>query len=472
MTISVSQAYEKGKAYEMLVLFDSGFKAKADRYLNVLDSKSGTAFKVEVPVAPDESWGSLNGKTLQFVCTEVTDRGPEFALAEKYFPKPAKPKVGAKLGISESEKVEFKTSLIYSPVSHQPDSDQPFEIAKQVAAMMNTDGGTLYLGVNDAGYVTGIENDFPVLGQAAIKMKEKTDAEWTYHQNADGYKQKFRNAIYFYLGPEAASRLNGNVKELVDEESNLSYLMVLVPPSEDAVYLGYEESIVFRMGASVHFLRGRARDQYVKNRFYGKGEKTVKDALELFQKENEALKKQLASLEEQQNKLLEKGDDKAVDKALDKVISVYGKKYLYEKDAGFALEKDILAGIEKPAGILYKAGEPGQRMYPCSKRNTWHRVYEALLRLCSDLDPVKFESLPENELFCKAKRKDMPPYFARKGNGIHLDDASEYLGSNQDVRADLRCGIRDNFLDASSLPRRLMTYFGIEAKDVRIWNGK
>ena len=472
MTISVRPLFEKGKTYELFVLFDSGFKNES-RYLNVQDKKTGATFKVEIPVAPDASWGLFSTKTISFVCTEVTERGPEFALTEKYFPKPAKPKVGAKLCISESEKVEFKASLIYSPVSHQPDSDQPFEIAKQVAAMMNTDGGTLYLGVNDAGYVTGIENDYPMLGQAPILMNEKTDAEWTYHADLDSYQRKFRTAILLYLGVDAAGRLNDNIKVHVDEKSGLTYLVVTIPFGEDVTYLGRDESVVFRLGASVQFLKGRDRDQYVRTRFYGRGEKTAKDALELFQKENESLKAKLAKAETEISKSLKAGDVKTIDKAFEKVVSVYGKKAQYEPDAGFSLEQKVLDAFEHPSGILYKAGEIGQRMKPCIGQKSWSSAYEALLALFAELDPIKFEELPDNDEFCRPQKKGDVPYFVRKGNRVHLKNASAYLGPNGDVRADLRCGkSKASFLDEKSLVRRLMTHFGVDVKDIRIWNGK
>ncbi len=72
---------------------------------------------------------------------------------------------GNYLGV-ESDTIEFKQSFVYPPDSNmQPAPDkQAFNVLRGVCAFLNsTLGGTLYLGVNDSGYVTGIENDMNYL---------------------------------------------------------------------------------------------------------------------------------------------------------------------------------------------------------------------------------------------------------------------------------------------------------------------
>ena len=68
---------------------------------------------------------------------------------------------GIYLGV-ESGTLEFKTSIVFPPNNNmQPDEyTQNINVMKGICAFLNsTTGGTLYLGVNDQGYVTGIEND-------------------------------------------------------------------------------------------------------------------------------------------------------------------------------------------------------------------------------------------------------------------------------------------------------------------------
>jgi len=81
------------------------------------------------------------------------------------------------LGIEDAHK-EFKTSFVYPPDSGmQPNIDrQKDAIFKGMCAFMNSEsGGTLYLGVNDLGYVSGIGND--------IGYIEKH----THYKGIDGY---------------------------------------------------------------------------------------------------------------------------------------------------------------------------------------------------------------------------------------------------------------------------------------------
>jgi len=66
------------------------------------------------------------------------------------------------LGV-ENSTVEFKTSMVYPPDNNmQPDvQTQTNNVFRAVCAFLNsTIGGTVYLGVNDMGYVCGLKNDF------------------------------------------------------------------------------------------------------------------------------------------------------------------------------------------------------------------------------------------------------------------------------------------------------------------------
>lgn len=77
---------------------------------------------------------------------------------------------GIYLGV-ESGTQEFKTSMIYPANNRmQPDEyAQNQNVLKGICAFLNsTTGGTLYLGVNDQGTVTGIENDMKYLKCGSI----------------------------------------------------------------------------------------------------------------------------------------------------------------------------------------------------------------------------------------------------------------------------------------------------------------
>lgn len=67
---------------------------------------------------------------------------------------------------TESQTVEFKTSLVYPPDNNmQPNlAQQSANIFKAICGFLNSSiGGTLYIGVNDQGYLTGLSQDMQYL---------------------------------------------------------------------------------------------------------------------------------------------------------------------------------------------------------------------------------------------------------------------------------------------------------------------
>lgn len=61
----------------------------------------------------------------------------------------------------ETKDVEYKTSIVYPPDNNmRPDMPRQLSnILKAIASFLNTDGGTLYIGVNNSGAGVGLEND-------------------------------------------------------------------------------------------------------------------------------------------------------------------------------------------------------------------------------------------------------------------------------------------------------------------------
>ena len=59
----------------------------------------------------------------------------------------------------ESQSMEFKSTLRVNLHTGQNNSRIEREVLKSLAAFMNTDGGTLVIGVNDAGRPLGVEAD-------------------------------------------------------------------------------------------------------------------------------------------------------------------------------------------------------------------------------------------------------------------------------------------------------------------------
>jgi len=177
-------------------------------------------------------------------------------------------KKGAKLGLVENATTEFKTSIIFSPENNQPSSDQLIKIAREIAGFMNTDGGDLYLGVDDSGCVVGIQSDLYHLKDAVIcGQNERSDQDYTYHPNRDGFAQKLQNLVRFCLG-EIAAKLLDDPEFIHDDIADVDYVKLHIYPSnEKLVYCGKYEDVYIRSGTSVVRLKGAEREDYVSRRF-------------------------------------------------------------------------------------------------------------------------------------------------------------------------------------------------------------
>ena len=81
---------------------------------------------------------------------------------------------------------------------HQAESEVQkqlkIEVTKTVAAFLNTNGGTLLIGVSDSGMILGIEPDFAFLGKGK--------------NNADGWLLSLRDVITKALGAEVWSAIH------------------------------------------------------------------------------------------------------------------------------------------------------------------------------------------------------------------------------------------------------------------------
>ena len=476
MTPGTLTSFEKGKSYKSFVLFVS---KKDPLYVNVR-MEDGSCFKVEVSGKPTTDVRKLKDKAIELVCTEVTDTGPEFALAPQYYalPAPAVPKAfapapkptapapraaaparprptrGGQTGLKESLTLELKSSLVFSPTTHQPDSDQPFEIAKEIAALMNTAGGDLYLGVDDKGFVTGIEGDLPHLGEAPIMMDKVLDRNYDYKSDFDGFTTKLTTAVRCYLGTAAAA-LVGQPEAIPDPTgSGLRFVRVPVKPSPDVVYLGREESVVYRAQTSVLYLKGRQRELYVRERFYGGASAGPgSEQIDALLAKINAQTKAVADMQEALRKAIESGAPAPTADIAPVSIPA---------DASIPLEKRHLDGIRSPGGLVFDGAFKGES-------KSWSDLLLRLLETLVTVDAAKFEALPDEPTF-RLKGGRRP--FARRGGHAKLEKASPYLGPNGDVRADLSLGTKAGFLQETGIPIRLIRHFGLKPEQFRIWTGK
>ena len=95
----------------------------------------------------------------------------------------------------ESTHVELKASFRQwsDPNKPVPPDELELMVAKTIAAFMNTEGGTLLIGIEDNGAVLGVEHDYPTLGKKG---------------NLDGWELTFRTKMRNMLSRDAASAIS------------------------------------------------------------------------------------------------------------------------------------------------------------------------------------------------------------------------------------------------------------------------
>ncbi|MDQ1129409.1 helix-turn-helix domain-containing protein [Microbacterium sp. SORGH_AS_0888] len=76
------------------------------------------------------------------------------------------PDVAALLAGGETDRVEFKETSRWNVREERKDPRMEIAVAKSIAAFLNSRGGTLVIGVDDAGEPVGLERDFATLRTA------------------------------------------------------------------------------------------------------------------------------------------------------------------------------------------------------------------------------------------------------------------------------------------------------------------
>ncbi len=70
----------------------------------------------------------------------------------------------------ESKTLEFKSTLQWDVHQKQKNKELHHPVLKTVAAFLNTEGGTLLIGVDDEGNVLGLNDDLKVSGKTLDKF--------------------------------------------------------------------------------------------------------------------------------------------------------------------------------------------------------------------------------------------------------------------------------------------------------------
>lgn len=189
------------------------------------------------------------------------------------------------LGLIESKTVEFKTSIFYLAGTTVPSEDQIKVIARTISAMMNMEGGTLYIGVNDKGDASAsIENEFNLLNLFPPYNN------FTYTTNFDGYKRFILDWVKKSLSNFATTLLT--IDDMLIDDVTICKITI----KKSKVPVWFEQSSIYvRSDASTRQLRGYDITSFIMQIDKDDVVKAVND-------EKNAFKKRLAEIKKAEKK--------------------------------------------------------------------------------------------------------------------------------------------------------------------------
>ncbi len=225
--------------------------------LTMLYSKLEIANSIDKPELNDSLWGkisSFRNDTLQRLAKLVVSYNllSSFDLSDQQ--AKIKSEIHSLLNVNienssmskyvgeESQYLEFKTSAVFPPENYmRPDlRKQLEEIVRKVCGFMNSNGGKLMIGVNDSGYIVGIDNDLKY-----------------FNSNRDRYSRSIRDAIAGNLGNYA----NGLIQADFDGDDTF---VIEVKPSREIVR--FNNVVYSRQGSSVRAIEEEMLDAFIADR--------------------------------------------------------------------------------------------------------------------------------------------------------------------------------------------------------------
>lgn len=120
----------------------------------------------------------------------------------------------------ENEKLEIKSTLRFDIRENNLNKKLEYVIAKTISAFLNTDGGTLIIGVDDDENILGLEKDFQTLQKQGI----------------DGFELHFRQVIKKYLGENFEKYIKITFPKVDEKE----ICIVKILKSEKPVFVKHE----------------------------------------------------------------------------------------------------------------------------------------------------------------------------------------------------------------------------------------
>ncbi|MHC4386599.1 MAG: AlbA family DNA-binding domain-containing protein [Planctomycetota bacterium] len=154
-------------------------------------------------------------------------------------------KVLQAIAAGEDDRLEFKSTLRWNLRTNKPDKAMEIACLKTMAAFLNSEGGTLLVGVEDDGNILGIGADqFP---------------------NEDKFLLHFNNLINQHLGLETTDSFSFDIRHL--ETGDIMIVDCLPSPAPVYVTHDKKEDFYVRVGPGTRPLTTRDALEYIRNHF-------------------------------------------------------------------------------------------------------------------------------------------------------------------------------------------------------------
>ncbi len=157
---------------------------------------------------------------------------------------------------SEGSKVEFKSTLEWDSRQQKKSPELLIGNLKTICAFLNSEGGTLYIGISDDGNPVGIQGDFDLIKD---------------HSKHDSFENRLREFFKNHIEPIPLTAVEISFPFI----SGIEICQVTVKQKpEEVTYLVYRdpktgqpaEEIFVRDGNRTISLKGRKRDQFILSR--------------------------------------------------------------------------------------------------------------------------------------------------------------------------------------------------------------
>jgi hypothetical protein len=147
----------------------------------------------------------------------------------------------------ESAELEFKASLQWDYQNNRKADYIQMATIKTIAAFLNTNGGTLVIGIGDDGSVLGLESDYKLLKK----------------RNRDGFQLQLMDLVSQHIGAAQCRYVRLAFHPSGDKE----VCKVLVEPGDEPAFVGGEAKFYVRTGNSTRELNPKQMLEYCRSRW-------------------------------------------------------------------------------------------------------------------------------------------------------------------------------------------------------------